>query len=311
MKPRFLLCAEEAAGAEALTLLIESDATLAGVLTTHPLAETPSRIVRIAKATGIPLFPAEYVKDSSFAANLEQLNVQVLLNVHSLHLIASKILEVPKLGSFNVHPGPLPEYAGLNAAGWAIANGETEFGTTLHWMAHKVDAGDIAFQERFPIDPAATALTLGIECARRTRSLIRQLLDALSMGLVPRLKQDLSSRRYFAGEECPGRGFLPWWRSAQDVARFVRAFDHGPFTSPWGRPVAFLGGQRVEIARVTVSGPTNGETPGTLRPGPDHTLEIATRNLWVTTKAVWLNGDRTSVGALLALGHSLTSPKHS
>ena len=145
MKPGFLLCAEEAAGAEVLTLLIESDARMEGVLTSRPLAKTPSRIVQIARAADVPLLPAECVKEASFAADLKRLNVEVLLNVHSLHLVASEVLGAPSLGSFNVHPGPLPEYAGLNAAGWAIANGETEFGTTLQVL--RIPIIELAFKD--------------------------------------------------------------------------------------------------------------------------------------------------------------------
>lgn len=44
---------------------------------------------------------------------------------------------------FNFHPAPLPEYKGRNLCYHAIMNGETEFGTTLHYMDENFDTGDI------------------------------------------------------------------------------------------------------------------------------------------------------------------------
>ena len=57
--------------------------------------------------------------------------MDLILNVHSLHLIRKEILDLPRLGSFNFHPGPLPRYAGLNSVCWALYRGETKHGVTL------------------------------------------------------------------------------------------------------------------------------------------------------------------------------------
>ena len=63
---------------------------------------------------------------------------------------ASDVLEAPRIGSFNLHPGPLPEYAGLNAPSWAIYHGEQEHRVTLHWLDAGIDTGPIAYgAERF------------------------------------------------------------------------------------------------------------------------------------------------------------------
>ena len=46
---------------------------------------------------------------------------------------------------------PLPEYRGSNQFSYAIIDGKTEFGTTIHRIDTRIDHGDILFQERFPI----------------------------------------------------------------------------------------------------------------------------------------------------------------
>ena len=52
--------------------------------------------------------------------------------------------------SYNFHPGP-PAYPGSHAAGFAIYEGATDFGVTLHEMAPDVDSGAIVEVRRFPI----------------------------------------------------------------------------------------------------------------------------------------------------------------
>ena len=51
----------------------------------------------------------------------------------------------------NLHMAPLPEYRGSNQFSYAIIDGKTEFGTTIHQIDERVDHGDILFQKRFPI----------------------------------------------------------------------------------------------------------------------------------------------------------------
>jgi hypothetical protein len=48
--------------------------------------------------------PAAAVKDPAFASELWRRHVDVLLNVHSRHLIDPEVLAAPRIGSFNLHP---------------------------------------------------------------------------------------------------------------------------------------------------------------------------------------------------------------
>src|SRR5580692_7331177 len=72
--------------------------------------------------------PVERVKDPELAESLRSAQVDLLLNVHSLYIIHQGVLAVPRLGAYNLHPAPLPRYAGLNSVSWAIYHGEKEHG---------------------------------------------------------------------------------------------------------------------------------------------------------------------------------------
>jgi UDP-4-amino-4-deoxy-L-arabinose formyltransferase/UDP-glucuronic acid dehydrogenase (UDP-4-keto-hexauronic acid decarboxylating) len=65
---------------------------------------------------GLQHLAAKIVKDPDFAARIVDENIDILLNVHSLFLIHKDVLTAPRLGSYNLHPAPLPRYAGLNSA---------------------------------------------------------------------------------------------------------------------------------------------------------------------------------------------------
>nr|WP_314741117.1 phosphoribosylglycinamide formyltransferase [uncultured Haemophilus sp.] len=56
----------------------------------------------------------------------------------------------------NIHPSLLPKYAGLNTYQRAIDAGETEHGTTVHFVNEEVDGGAIVLQAKVPIFPEDT-----------------------------------------------------------------------------------------------------------------------------------------------------------
>jgi methionyl-tRNA formyltransferase len=74
-----------------------------------------------------------------------------LISINNKIVIPPEYLNRAKL-ALNMHPAPLPEYAGLYCHYWALENGEDEFGATVHVMTPNVDGGDIVAQKRFMID---------------------------------------------------------------------------------------------------------------------------------------------------------------
>lgn len=53
----------------------------------------------------------------------------------------------------NLHNGPLPRYRGMAPVNWALKNGESEHGVTLHEITPGIDDGPIVSQVRFSIFP--------------------------------------------------------------------------------------------------------------------------------------------------------------
>lgn len=137
---RLLVCAEEAAGVQLLRALRGRPyhRTVA-VLTSPDAAAEKVTVASVARAMDIPLLPSELVRDATFAHWIRDTEIDLLLNVHSLHVADADVVTAPAIGSFNLHPGPLPKYAGLNAPSWAIFNSEKHHGVTVHRMDPEID----------------------------------------------------------------------------------------------------------------------------------------------------------------------------
>lgn len=56
----------------------------------------------------------------------------------------------------NIHPSLLPKYPGLHTHSQALANGDQEHGTTVHFVTEELDGGPIILQARIPISATDT-----------------------------------------------------------------------------------------------------------------------------------------------------------
>lgn len=63
-------------------------------------------------------------------------------------IIGEDILNMPKLGSINIHYSLLPKYRGASPVEYAILNGNNETGVTIQKMVYKMDAGPIIAEEK-------------------------------------------------------------------------------------------------------------------------------------------------------------------
>jgi UDP-4-amino-4-deoxy-L-arabinose formyltransferase/UDP-glucuronic acid dehydrogenase (UDP-4-keto-hexauronic acid decarboxylating) len=270
-----LVAAEEAAGAHALRTLLRRRHRVVAALTQSESVRAP------AAAADIPVWPPRLVTDHAFAERMSRADVDLLLNVHSLFVIHPDLLTTPRVGAFNLHPGPLPAYAGLNAPSWAIYRGERTHAVTLHWMAAEVDTGRIAYEAPFDVAPGETGLSLSLKCVRFGLPLIEQLIEtaATAPGSIPAIDQDLGRRRYF-GRNAPHDGWVPWQLPARRVEAFLRAGTFAPFPSPWGPARAYIDGEVVNVRRVRPTGRPADRPPGTVERRPKGLL-VATADEWL------------------------------
>jgi methionyl-tRNA formyltransferase len=305
---RVLLIGEETAAVQTLRMLAGTAHEVVAVMTRGVgVSEVGATVAGVASRLGYRLWPARRSQESGFSEVIRQQRVDLLLNVQSLHLLPPDVVVAPRIGSFNLHPGPLPKYAGLNAPSWAIYHGEQIHGVTLHWMDAGIDTGPIAFASELPIEADDTGLTLNAKCVRAGLPLLHDLLEAALSGAVPQLPQPAGPRRYY-GREIPHQGRLIWTESATRVVNFIRACDFAPFVSPWGLPRAYLTGREIVVLKASLTGECTDAAPGTVgrRIGSD--ILVAARDEWVRVRRVQAGSSIFPAASALREGERFAIP---
>ena len=302
-RPRVLLVGEEGAGVLALKSLATGPCVIAGVLTSDVEGKSPVSVGGIARRLQYPVWPAERVRDPAFAEWIRGEQVDLLLNVHSLYIVRPEVLAAPRLGAFNMHPGPLPRYAGLNCVSWAIYRDEKEYGVTIHYMESAIDSGDIVYQALFAVDDSDTPLSLSIKCMKAGVPLLMKLVETAAQGpgALPRDAQDLSLRQYF-GKDVPQQGRLLWDRPAREVFNFIRACDYAMYRSPWGHPRVSIGGREVEVVKALPTGERADARPGTVGEADADGVRVACRDEWISVRSVVIDGKRVKPAEVLRPG---------
>jgi methionyl-tRNA formyltransferase len=303
-----LLVAEESAGIQVLRALAASPHRLVAAMTAPPTRGGGATVGGVAEQLGGKVVPSELVRDPETADWMREEGVDLLLNVHSLYLIVGEVVAAPRIGSFNLHPGPLPEYAGLNTPSWAIYNGESRHGVTVHWMEPGVDTGAIAYEARFDLTESDTGLSVSARCVREGVPLIERLLEtaAEDPAAIPAEPQDLSRRRYYKRAEVPDDGRIVWSRPAKRIVDLVRAADYFPFASPWGTPTTELGGVELAVLKASRTGEPAAEPPGTVGEARERGIAVAAADEWVLVERVQQGGRAQPAAEVLRPGLMLT-----
>jgi hypothetical protein len=66
--------------------------------------------------------------------------------VYGSPILRPELFELPRLGTFGIHHGKLPEYRGKKTTFWAMYNGETNATVTIQRINRKLDRGDVVRQ---------------------------------------------------------------------------------------------------------------------------------------------------------------------
>jgi methionyl-tRNA formyltransferase len=233
--PRILVFAYSDLGHACLKLLMDRKEDICGVIThaDHPDENIwfPS-VKNLAEKRGLSVFKDPDLKNPNDVAYLKHMNPDLIFSFYFRSLIPVEILAVPKLGAFNMHGSFLPKYRGRAPINWAVLNGETRTGATLHVMEAKADAGDIVDQEAVPIGLDDTALEVQTRVTQAAVEVLSRQIDALKEGRAPRKRQIESEATTF-GRRTAADGAIDWSKTAREIHNLVRAVTH-PFPGAFG-----------------------------------------------------------------------------
>ena len=170
----------------------------------------------------IPVIKPEDPNVPEVIERIAALQPDFIFSFYYRQMLKASLLDIPKLGAFNMHGSLLPKYRGRVPVNWAIIHGETETGATLHKMTEKPDNGDIVDQTPVPILPNDTASEVFAKVTCAAEFTLMRALPKLVSGTAMFTEQDLSLGGYFKGRR-PEDGRIIWQHCARDIHNLVRA----------------------------------------------------------------------------------------
>jgi len=260
-RSRWVVFAYHTFGARALAALLARGETVALVVTHE---DQPAEgdwfesVAEVARAHGVPVLTPPSPNDPALVAQLAALEADAFLSVWYRRLLGDALLALPRVAALNLHGSLLPAYRGRAPLNWALVNGETRTGVTLHHMTREADAGDIVAQEAIDIGPEDTARSLYERMVKAGVDLLVQWYPAVLAGTAPRRPQDHTRATVF-GRRRPEDGRVAWAWPARRIANMIRAV-----AQPY--PGAFVGDgeQRLHLWEATVAEAETTAPPGTV-----------------------------------------------
>ena len=229
-----------------LKALLSSHHTVSAVFTQpdkpsgrgEKLAAPPVKLIALEQ--GIPVHQPEKLKTLEGQSVFGELKVDAYVVVAYGKILPQWLLDLPRLGAYNVHASLLPKYRGAAPIHWAIANGETMTGITTMKLDAGMDTGDLLLQHEIPIKPEDTCASIHDRLAEIGAELMLKTLDGLEKGTAKPLPQDPALATY-APMLKKSDGLLDWSQSAVSLHNRIRAFN------PWPGTYTLLQGQTLRL----------------------------------------------------------------
>ena len=219
----------------------------------HKLAACP--VKELAQSAGIPVFQPERIKREEGVAMLKACAPDLCVTAAFGQLLSQEILDIPPLGTINVHSSLLPKHRGSAPINWSIIKGDPVTGVTTMFTDKGMDTGDILLTRETPIGPAENAGELTDRLAVMGAQLLIETIRAIEAGTLARTPQDHAAATYEPKMD-KELGRIDWSKSAQELDWLVRG------TTPWPGAFTTLGEQTIKVFELDIlDGPASG-APG-------------------------------------------------
>ncbi|MCD1024291.1 methionyl-tRNA formyltransferase [Enterococcus sp. SMC-9] len=218
---------------------------------------TPPPVKAAALKRDLLVLQPEKISGSPEMAKIAELAPDLIVTAAFGQFLPEKLLQIPRLGSINVHASLLPKYRGGAPVHYAIMNGDDKTGVTIMEMIKKMDAGAIYNQAEIPITKTDDVGTMFEKLSLLGRELLLATLPELIKGNVTKIPQK-EDEVTFSPNISRQQEEIDWQKTAVAIDNQVRGLR------PW--PIAFTTyeGARWKIWNVTPLVETTQEVPGTI-----------------------------------------------
>jgi methionyl-tRNA formyltransferase len=187
----------------------------------------PSPVKQIAVDEEIPVFQPKNARDPELLEMLKVIKPDISIVVAYGHILPQGIIDLPRLGTLNIHASLLPELRGAGPIQAAIRQGLTETGVSLMRVVPALDAGPVICQKETEIFDDETFGELQMRLAELGALTLVEALTLISLGKAKEKVQD-DSRASYAPKVTRDSSRIEWTQSALEISRLIRASDPKP-----------------------------------------------------------------------------------
>jgi len=215
-----------------------------------------SPVKELALQNQIEVFQPETLNDLDAQSYIEAVKADVMIVAAYGLIIPTNVLQMPRLGCYNIHASLLPRWRGAAPIHRSLLAGDAETGVTIMEVVPALDAGAMILKGVLTIGARDTSQSLHDELAKIGADLMVVAMKQLAeKGSLPATPQDESLVTYAAKLQ-KSEASIDWSQSADLISRQVRAFNPFPVAH------AMLGGEVCRIWMATAVGSAVNETPG-------------------------------------------------
>jgi methionyl-tRNA formyltransferase len=258
----------------------------------------PTAVKQRALDLNLSTIDADNLHAPQLHQQLQELNPDLFVVV-AFRILPTSILNIPALGSINLHASLLPKYRGAAPIHWAVINGERETGCTVFFLNETVDTGNIINREKTKIGPMETTGDLYNRLKYSGADLLLKSINQIADGSVTTIKQD-HNHATPAPKLFRHNTKIDFNRPAGEVHNFIRGLN--PFPGAWctyqGKKMTIHASKPFELKNLP---------PGKLHL-KDNKLLAGCANGSVEVKLLQLPGKKPMSGSDFANGYDLDIP---
>ena len=155
---------------------------------------------QLAAHYGIDFLIARAMDDPVLLGAIDEFAPDVMISARFSFLFPEEIIALPRHGIINVHPGKVPDYAGLYPHFFSMLAGEASLGCTVHLVEPGIDSGPVLASGEVPLVPGRSAFAHNLDSHllgnRLLQDLVTELIDRRHLDAIPQEKSKVSFNTY-------------------------------------------------------------------------------------------------------------------
>lgn len=291
-----------------LDILVKNGYNIVGVVTSadkyggrgmKKLIESPVKKYAVEK--GLRVLQPKNLKSPEFVDELKSLKADLQIVV-AFRMLPEVVWNMPPLGTYNLHSSLLPKFRGAAPINWAIIKGEKETGVTSFKLQHKIDTGDILFQEKLKIGEEETAGELHDRLMDLGAGVVLKTVNAIKQGKVELHAQDdieaTKAPKIFT-EDCE----INWDDTTSNIHNFIRGLS--PYPGAW----TILDGKVFKIFKAVKLENQQNDKPGKIFTDNKKVLQISTNDGLIDVMEIKMQGKKKMDIRSFLNGYEIKSDK--